>query len=224
VICRLVPSINRELSASVALNLIQEILDHPHDWVIGIGMDYTESKGPPAQFTEAYYLAGEGGLYRTAHVCEDNQSLEQAPPQNVIICLEDLGCDRLDHGYNLLSNPAVVERCREAQIPFTCCSHTSNRAGQHQRLLNIQGMLNAGLKVTLNTDDPAMFGVNLNQVYTTVCLGLNLGVEQAVALCLNGVEAAWLGDQERDHLRQSFLTEINSLRSEIVESDQAVPK
>lgn len=80
VVGKLIPSINRELGASSAVDMVRDVTSHPRDRVIGIGMDCAEYKGKPHLFADAYAIARKAGLRCTAHVCEDNQTLEQAPP------------------------------------------------------------------------------------------------------------------------------------------------
>jgi len=120
---RMIQGIDRSKSGEHALALVQRMLDNPHEYVAGIGLDNLETAGPPERFADAYRLAGEAGLGRTAH------SSEHAPTAvNTITCLDLLGCDRIDHGYYVLEDDAVVERMRDEQVAFTVISTTSRRS------------------------------------------------------------------------------------------------
>ena len=209
--CRLIPSIDRRQPASAATAMVEEVLAHRREEVIGIGMDYAERDGPPQRFVDAYRVAGKGGLRRTAHACEDNQTLAEAPPSNALVCLDELGCDRLDHGYNILADPAVVDRCRRDGVYFTVCSHTSNVHRTAARRASIGRMLAAGLRLTLNTDDPAMFGTDVGDAYVSVFRELGLGLERARELSLNGVDACWLDGSDKRSLRLAFERQLDEL-------------
>ena len=113
--CRLIADVYRQDDPAVARQMVEEVLEHRRPEVIGLGMDGAEAPDPPEKFVEAFRLAGENGLRRTSHACEDG------PPENAIACLDVLGCERLDHGYHVLDSPAVTARCRDDGVFFTCC-------------------------------------------------------------------------------------------------------
>ena len=145
------------------------------DEVVGIGLYGPERAGPPEAFHELYRRAGNAGLMRTAHVCEDNQTLTEAPPRNFATCCDVLGCDRLDHGYNLLADPAMVARARDQGLFFNTCSITSVRANLERRHSSIARMVELGLRVTVNTDDPAMFKTDSWATVFARCLRATAG-------------------------------------------------
>ena len=95
--------------------MVEQVLEHRPDEVIGLGMDGAEAPDPPEQFVDAYRLAKPGGLRLTAHACED------APAKNIATCLDVLGCERIDHGYHILGDETLVDRCRDEGITFTVC-------------------------------------------------------------------------------------------------------
>ena len=213
--CRLIPSINRMESAQVALDLVEEIVSHRRDEVIGIGLDAAEPAGPPERFAEAFQLAGRYGLRRTAHTCEDYAGLDGGPPTNAITCLDELGCDRLDHGYNILADPAVVSRCRDSGVPFTVCLPGSNPALLPDRIASIRSMMDAGLPVSLHSDDPTMHRTTPGEVYQLGASGLGLDVAAMADLALAALDAAWLDDGERGELRTAFEREMADLAAEL---------
>jgi adenosine deaminase len=93
--------------------MVQTMLEHPREEVVGIGMDYAEADNPPEKSWKTYRLAGERGLRRTAHARED------APARNVEACLVLLGCERIDHGYHSPFSPdnsvsSALASCRSA--------------------------------------------------------------------------------------------------------------
>lgn len=215
VVGRLIPSINRELGASSAIEMVHDVIDHRRERVIGIGMDCAEYKGKPHLFAEAYAIAKTAGLFCTAHVCEDNQTLEQAPPSHVTDCLDLLGCDRLDHGYNMLADPIVVRRCRDCGIAFTVGSHTCIETRMKKRWESVAKMRAAGINLTIATDDPPMFKTDIGQSYVTAQEWLGLSTQEAAELALAGIEATWLSDGEKRDIRKSFAAEIAELTREL---------
>jgi adenosine deaminase len=217
----LIPSIDRQIDPAHALEILEDVLDYRPDLVVGIGLDGPERAGPPARFHELYRRAGAAGLMRTAHVCEDNQTLTEAPPRNFADCCEMLGCDRLDHGYNLLADDGMIRRARDQGLYFNTCSITSVRQNLARRHASIARMIESGLKVTLNTDDPQMFKTDIGHSYRVLFETHGWGREQAVRLALNGVEASWLGGPERASLRRQFEEEIRLLDREFCPSAAA---
>ncbi|MPY97048.1 MAG: adenosine deaminase [Actinophytocola sp.] len=213
--CLLVPSINRMVSSATAEQLVEDIVRLRRDEVVGIGLDGPEPSGPPERFESAFRLAKQAGLRRTAHAGEDYATLDGGPPSNVVTCLDRLDCDRIDHGYNMLADAAVVRRCQAAGVPITCCLPGSNPTLRPARVASIRAMLDLGLRVSLHSDDPAMHGADPGEVYVGAAAALGLGVEDAIQLCLTAVDSAWIDDAERVTLRRSFTTEIERLRAQL---------
>jgi len=142
----------RERSGAAALELVEQVVEHRVDEVLGIGLDYAEVDGPPGRFVEAYRLAARSGLQRTAHS-------ESGPPDHVRVLLDELGCSRVDHGYHVVDDPELTARCVEERVPFTCTPVSSDIGrysgsgdGSHRRIAE---MVDAGLCVTIDSDDPS---------------------------------------------------------------------
>jgi adenosine deaminase len=203
---RMIAGIDRSKSGEHALQLVQQIVDNPHDYVVGIGLDNLETAGPPERFVDAYTLAGAAGLKRTAH------SSEHAPiAANTITCLDQLGCDRIDHGYFVLEDDAVVERMRAEQTPFVVAFTTSRRSWRPWRQASIKAMVDAGLNVILASDDPGMFPTTIAQEYRIASTSLGLDNSKLRAMSLAGVEASWLAEPEKMLLRERFIREFDIL-------------
>lgn len=197
-----------------AVEIVETAIAHRREHVVGIGLDGAERAGPPATFAEAYALAKRAGLHRTAHCCEDNQTLVEAPPTNYLICRDVLQCDRIDHGYNMLASDFVMAEARRDGMYFTPCAWTSlvhNRPFRPQR---IRRMVEAGLNVTINTDDPAMFETNLGHGFTTLFESIGWGPDMARRFSLNSVEGSWLDESDKSALRIAFRKEIAALDAE----------
>jgi len=184
----LIPAHNRELGAEAGLAFIEMVLADRRPRVAGIGMDYDEADHPPGLFTAIYDRAKEAGLGLTIHAGEDG------PAENVRYAVERLGCRRIDHGYRVIDDPTLIERCRELDVLFTVCPSTTLLMTPWNDLNDpkhaIRQMLDAGLKLTVGTDDPGMFGTDLNREYMLLLEG---GVSQeTLEICAaNGLAYNW---------------------------------
>jgi adenosine deaminase len=217
----LVASFDRMIDAAGAMQILDDVLAYRKPEVAGIGLDGAERSGPPQRFAEVYARAGAAGLKRTAHVCEDNQTLEEAPPRHYAICHDLLKCDRLDHGYNLLADPAMVIRARDEGLYFNTCTITSVTRNLERRRTSIAKMVDFGLKVTVNTDDPLMFKTDIAHSYQALFQSQpHWGVERARAFSLDGVAASWLDDGTKAALAASFRTELDTFERALTPTSQ----
>lgn len=205
----MIQGIDRSRSGEHALELVRQVVDHPHEYVAGIGLDNLETSGPPERFVDAYRLAGEAGLGRTAH------SSEHSPTAvNTITCLDQLGCDRIDHGYYVLEDDEVVARVRDEQVAFTVVSTTSRRSWRPWRRASIEAMLEAGLNVVPASDDPGMFPTTLAAEYRIVHEQIGATADQVRSMASAGVDASWLPAVEKDVLRARVDRELAALDDE----------
>ncbi|WP_049568633.1 adenosine deaminase family protein [Streptomyces sp. SBT349] len=207
---RLIASIDRSRSAAEALAFVRTVVDRPNDYLAGIGLANLELAGPPERFADAYRLAGAAGLHRTAH------SSEHAPVAvNTATCLDLLGCDRVDHGYYVLEDDALVERCRAERVPFTVISTTSRRSWRPWRRASIAAMAEAGLNVILASDDPGMFPTSLTREYRIAADAIGLSVARLREMSLAGIDAAWLPPGEKAAARARFERELDACDAEL---------
>ncbi len=207
---RLIAAIDRSRTGEQALAWVRTVVSHPHDYLAGVGLDNLETVGPPERFADAYRLAGEAGLGRTAH------SSEHVPAAaNTLTCLDLLGCDRIDHGYFVLQDDAVVERLRAEQTPMTVISTTSRRSWRPWRRASIKAMLDAGLNVIAASDDPGMFPTTLGAEYRILADDLGVPYARLRRMALAGVDACWLPASEKAELRARFERELAVLDAEV---------
>jgi adenosine deaminase len=201
---RLVAAVDRQSAPSVATDMVREILAHPLPQVVAIGMDFDERKGAPEAFAEAYRLARAGGLRATAHAGEHVEG--PAGAANITTCLDLLGCDRIDHGYHVLSDMEVVRRCREEGVPFDVAFTTSRRALRAWRRQCVAEMIGHGLQVNVSSDDPALFPTTVARELDIARTDLKLSEGDLVTLVKNGVEASFMAEEQR----RQFMGDIGS--------------
>jgi adenosine deaminase len=208
--CLLIADVYRQDPPEMARQMVEDLLAVRRPELIGLGMDAAEAPDPPEKFVEAFQLAGRAGLHRTSHASEDG------PAANITTCLDLLGCERIDHGYHILEDDAVVARCRDEGITFTCCPTSTAVVYGWPDLTThpINGMIAAGLDVTLNSDDPTMFHTDIGKEYVDFCGQNGHDRSQVRQLVLNGVEATWLDETDKTALRRTFEAELAALDAE----------
>ena len=207
---------------SQALQMLDWMAQHRRDKVVGVGLDGAERAGPPLLWVEAWRQAGRASYRRTAHVCEDNQTLFEGPPAHFTQCRDALGCDRLDHGYNILADPAVVARAAAEQVHFTMACWSGMAPNRAPRRARIKAMFDAGLNISLGTDDPTIFGTNLGHSWRTVFAGCGWGPAEARRLALSGLDASWLPSAEKAKKRQEFVAELDRLDAALAGLDGSI--
>ncbi|MEA3004698.1 MAG: adenine deaminase [Sphingomonadales bacterium] len=163
------------------------------DRIAAVGLDSSELGHPPAKFARVFAAAGERGLKRVAHAGEEG------PPDYVRQALDLLHIDRLDHGNRSLEDPALVDRLVREEMTLTVCPLSNLKLcgigdmAEHP----IDRMLEAGLRATINSDDPAYFGGYVNANYRAVAQARGLGREELTTLARNSFLGAFLDEEER---------------------------
>jgi adenosine deaminase len=210
---RMIAGINRAQPPALAEELVDAVIAHRRDEIVGIGLEDYELAGPPERFVGAYDKARRAGLRRTAH------SSEHAPTAaNTVTCLDLLGCERIDHGYFVLEDDAVVARCREQGVVFTCVFSTSRRSWRPWRRASVKAMVEAGLRVTLGADDPGMFPTTLTDEYLIAANVIGFDYPRIREFCLAGVDAAWIEPVARATMRADFEAALDALAAEFLSS------
>ncbi|MDB5691265.1 MAG: adenosine deaminase [Alphaproteobacteria bacterium] len=163
------------------------------DRIEAVGLDSSELGHPPEKFARVFAAAGERGLKRVAHAGEEG------PPDYVRQALDLLHIDRLDHGNRALEDPALVERLARGEMTLTVCplSNLKLRGIGDMADHPIDRMLEAGLRATINSDDPAYFGGYVNANYRAVAEARGLGREALATLARNSFLGAFLDEEER---------------------------
>jgi adenosine deaminase len=194
----------RHLSPGDAVNTIAAA--EPHlEGVIAVGLDSSEVGNPPEPFFEAFQMARDLGLRAVAHAGEEG------PPEYVVGALDALGVERIDHGVRSLEDPHLVERLRRDQIPLTLCPLSSVALKVVERLEDhaIKKMVDLGLLVSVNSDDPAYFDGYVADNYAAVAASFEFTARDIANLARNSITSSFMGiDRKRE-----LLTEIGSVLS-----------
>ena len=158
--------------------------------IAGLGLDSTEKDNPPAKFERLFAAAREAGLRLVAHAGEEG------PASYVADAVDRLGVDRIDHGNRALEDPALVRRLAGQGIALTVCPLSNLRlcGVPDMKEHPLKRMLDAGLKATVNSDDPAYFGGYLLDNFVAVAEALQLEAADLVTLARNSIEGSFLDE------------------------------
>ena len=190
---RLIMCFLRHLPAADALETWQAA--EPHlDKIHGVGLDSSERDFPPRLFTEVFALARGSGLKTVAHAGEEG------PPAYIREALELLHVSRIDHGVRITEDSDLLSEVAASQIPLTVCplSNTRLRVYADMKDHPILKLLEQGLRVTVNSDDPAYFGGYMNDNFRAVADALAPSRAQIVQLAKNSFSASFLDQETKD--------------------------
>lgn len=210
--CRMILDFDKPTGPAHAMEMAAFAGSEPdRDLLVGMGADSVERDIDHAAFAAAFTEAARYGLRRTIHAGEDG------PADNIRIAIHHLGCERIDHGFRLLDDPELTTEIVERQIPLDVCP-TSN-----VMIANVVASVaehpfarqrEAGVLVTLNSDDPGMMGFDIADEYVAVARAYGYSLEDMEAISLAGVDACWAPDEEKQAMRTRFAGEFDQLRAE----------
>src|SRR5579863_4261949 len=190
--CRLILCFLRHLNADEAMRTLEDALPHK-DAIAAVGLDSSESGHPPAKFSEVFARARREGLPAVAHAGEEG------PPSYIYEALDILEVRRVDHGVRCEEDSALLERLARERVPLTVCPLSNVKLKVFERIENhnLKRLLERGLCVTVNSDDPAYFGGYVLENYLAVQRGLGLSQDDLTVLARNSIEASFLADSAK---------------------------
>lgn len=182
---KLILSFLRHLSEEEAFKTLEEALPLK-DWIVAVGLDSSERGNPPRKFERVFARARQEGLLAVAHAGEEGG------PEYIWEALDLLKVQRIDHGVRCLEDPKLVERLVKEQIPLTVCplSNIKLRVFDEMRDHNLRELLHRGVKVTINSDDPAYFGGYVNENYIAASDALALTRVEVERIARNSLDSA----------------------------------
>ena len=190
---RLIMSYLRHISEESAFETLRQSLPFK-DLIDGVGLDSSEVGNPPEKFQNVFKASAKEGYKLCAH------GGEEGPAEYIWSALDILKIDRLDHGNRCLEDEKLVERLVQEQMPLTLCplSNLELKVIQDLKTYPLKKMMEAGLLVTLNSDDPAYFGGYMNENFLETAKAIDLSKEEIVTLTKNGFEASWLTAEDKE--------------------------
>jgi len=191
----------RHLSEEEAFATLEQSLPHRGKFV-GVGLDSSERGHPPEKFARVFARCKELGLHLVAHAGEEG------PPEYIRTALDLLHVERIDHGVRCLEDAALTQRLARDKVPLTVCPLSNIKLRVFDTVVdhNLLKLLDAGLMVTVNSDDPAYFGGYVNENFVQMFEALPLGKDHAYRLARNSFSAAFLDMQTK----QKYLDEVDA--------------
>jgi len=186
----------RHLDEQAAFSTLARAEDYLEQ-IIAVGLDSSEKGHPPEKFSRVFARARESGLLTVAHAGEEG------PAEYVWTAINDLKVSRVDHGVRSIDDPELIAHLVGSRIPLTVCplSNTKLRVFDDMSQHNILQMLEKGVCVTVNSDDPAYFGGYMTENFDALAQGLDLTRDQAKQLVLNSIEASFTDDARKRAMR-----------------------
>jgi adenosine deaminase len=213
--CMLIADIDRAYGPVAGLELVDRLADLRRsgraERVIGVGADSTELGVDLQLYAPAFAAAARTGLRRTCHAGE----AVGCGPDNIRVAIDVLGAERIDHGVAVIEDPDLVDRLAAEGIPLTVCPTSNVVIANRFRSLGehpLRQMRDAGLLVTINTDDPAMADLDLGREYRRVAAAYAWDTREMGRLALEGIESTWLDAPDRLALTREFESILASLR------------
>ncbi len=197
IILRFILNVNRHESVELAEKVAALGVDYVDMGVVGLSLSGNEADFLGRDFIPIFQAAKESGLKLTVH------SGEWAGPESVRFALDEINADRLAHGVRVLEDPSLAARTRDLQIPFEVCITSNYQSGVVSSLEAhpLMKMLDAGLNVTINTDDPAISRITLADEYRLACEDLGLSYARLRERIMAAAQAAFMAPVERMALK-----------------------
>ena len=190
---RLIMCFLRHLSEESAFETLNQALPYK-EHIIGVGLDSSELGHPPSKFERVFAQARAEGLLTVAHAGEEG------PPEYVYEALDLLHVRRIDHGVRAEEDEVLMARLIKEQMPLTVCplSNLKLKVFPEMAKHNLRRMLQRGVLVTVNSDDPAYFGGYMNRNFEALAEALDLSAEEIKTLCANSFRASFLNEAEKE--------------------------
>ena len=182
----------RDMSAESAMATLEQSLPYKN-WIVGVGLDSDEKANPPVKFKAVFARARAEGYRLTMH-CDVDQ---EDSTRHIRQTLDDIGVDRIDHGVNALEDEALCDEIVRRGLALTVCPISNSYVTDSLKAMEVRRMLEKGMRVTVNSDDPAYFPGYMNENLVATQEAAALTREQIVQLIGNAFEASWLPPEEK---------------------------
>ena len=194
----------RDRDVAAAMETLEKALPF-REWITGVGLDSSEWGFPPRKFAAVFEKARQAGFKTVAHAGEEG------PPEYIWQALKDLKVERLDHGVRCIEDQRLTEHLVEKQMPLTVCplSNVRLRVFENMHQHNLKQMLDLGLCVSVNSDDPAYFGGYIEENFRALHHAHGLEPEDIIQLSRNAFRSSFLKPVEK----KKHLDKLNNFAS-----------
>ncbi|CAG9000447.1 MAG: Adenine deaminase [Candidatus Celerinatantimonas neptuna] len=182
----------RHLDEENAFLTLEQALPY-RDKIVGVGLDSSEVGHPPEKFAKVFAKALELGFKTVAHAGEEGSA------NNIKTSIETLGVSRIDHGVRCVDDPELVEELAKNQMPLTVCPLSNLKLKVFDKMSdhNIVTLLDKGLCVTINSDDPAYFGGYMTENFWAVICAHSLSKKQVAQFTVNAINASFISSEQK---------------------------
>jgi adenine deaminase len=191
----------RDMSADSAMETLEESLPYK-EWIIGVGLDSDEKDNPPVKFKDVFGRARSEGYRLTMH-CDVDQANSV---EHIWQCLNDIGVERIDHGVNSLEDANLIKEINSRGLGLTVCPISNRYVTGDLKAREIKAMLEQGMRVTVNSDDPAYFPGYMNENLTAAQAAVDLTRDEIIQLSRNAFTITWLAEQDKNR----YLTALDN--------------
>ena len=209
--CRMILDVDKPAGPRPAAELVEFAAKQDRDLLIDVGGDSTERGVDHRAYAPVFKRAAELGLHRTFHAGEDG------PADNIAAAFDDLRCERIDHGFRLLDDPDLTACIAEARVPLTVCpisnvviANVVDDVADHP----FARQREAGVLVTINSDDPGLMGTTICDDYEAVADRFDYDPGTIEDIAVDAIEASWAPPDEQAALRKRFVAEMDALREQ----------
>lgn len=204
---RLIASINRHEPVELAEEVARLASERIDQGIVGLDLAGNEAEFAALPFAGVFREARESGLHLTLHAGEWGGA------ENIREAIEVFGAERIGHGVRVIEDPAVVDLARERKTVFEVCITSNYQSGVVPALAAhpLPRLLNAGLAVTLNTDDPSISGISLSDEFTLAQEDLGLSGPVLAECTLTGIQAAFLPQDEKQAVEAQVENQLSAI-------------
>lgn len=206
---KLIVDLVRNYGQENEMKTLHEIYEVKDYGIIGIGIGGSEHQFPPELFKDLYEQARKFGFYTTAHAGE------AAGPESIWVAIRELKVDRIGHGTRAVEDYELMEYLSDNKIPVEVCPISNLRT----KIINsieehpVKKYIDMGIPVSINTDDPKMFGNSLSEEYETLKKAFNLSNKDICNIIIKSINTTWLSSKEKEELAIKFRKELNKINS-----------
>ena len=183
----------RDLSAESAMEVLDQSLPYG-DRIVGVGLDSDEKGNPPVKFKDVFARARREGYRLTMHCDVDQEN----SVEHIWQCLDEIRVERIDHGVNALEDDALIREINRRRLGLTVCPISNSFVTDGLKASEIKSMIDAGVRATINSDDPAYFPGYMNENLIALQGAVNLTRENIAQLARNAFTVSWLSAEDRD--------------------------
>jgi adenosine deaminase len=191
----------RDMSAASAAETLERSLPY-RDRIVGVGLDSDERDNPPIKFKDVFARARAEGFRLTMHCDVDQEN----SVQHIWQCLNDVGVERIDHGVNMVEDARLVEEINRRGLGLTVCPISNSHVTDGLKADEIKRLLDLGVRVSVNSDDPAYFPGYMNENLLALQAAANLTRDEIVRIVKNAFSISWIPEVDRNR----YLSDVDA--------------